>query len=345
MGSQLDERSWQLLQQLIRRYIHDGQPVSSKTLSEVPEIALSSATVRHVMADLEQCGYVVSPHTSAGRIPTEQGYRLFVDHLLTTGLSACDDIEHLKERLEIRQSTSDLLKTTSELLSDMTHCAGLVTVPKHNHVNLEHIEFISLNQKRVLVILVFSNNDVQNRIIHTDRSYTAQELQRAAAFLNQEYLGKDLMAIRAALLSSMQQDRKSMDDLMHIAIVMADQALKVDLYQDAYLISGQSHLLNRADMTNIDCLQALFEAFKQKQILLGVLNQCIQTDSVQIFIGKEAGSDVFDNFSFVTAPYMAGDEVLGVLGVIGPTRMPYDKVISVVDMTAKMLTSALKSVQ
>ncbi len=181
MNAKLDERSWQLLQQLVRCYIHNGQPVSSKILSEAPEIALSSATVRNVMADLEKFGYVVSPHTSAGRVPTERGYRLFVDHLLTTRSSVGDEMAPLMERLEDKQSTADLLKTASELLSDMTHLAGLVTVPEHHPMNLEHIEFISLCQRRVLVILVFSNNEVQNRIIHTERQYTTHELQQAAS--------------------------------------------------------------------------------------------------------------------------------------------------------------------
>lgn len=339
---ELNSRSWQLLRLLIERYISDGQPVASKSLANDLGLSISPATIRNVMADLEHAGYIVSPHTSAGRVPTAQGYRLFVDDLLTIKPVDSNNMEHLRSQLHPNQNTTALLQKASALLSDVTKLAGVVTKPKHNQINLRHIEFLSLSNNRVLTILVFNNREVQNRIIYVDRAYSASELQQAANFINDKYAGKDLLAIRKKLLASMKSDRDTMNELTQTAIDMANKVFRDGVEQKDYMMAGQSHLLDLADTAGLERLRFLFDAFTQKQAILHLLDKSLQTSGVQIFIGKEAGSDVFNDFSVVTAPYEADGEILGVLGVIGPTRMPYDRVISVVDITARLLGAALQ---
>ena len=337
----LDERAQSLLKVLIERYIKDGTPIGSRTLAKDSGMKFSPATIRNVMADLEDLGLIISPHTSAGRIPTVQGYRLFVDSLVTVKPLRNNLVEKLK--LELQSDTSgQVIGKASSLLSSVTQMAGVVMVPRREKMTLRQIEFLPLTGQRVLVVLVVNQQEVQNKVIHTDRAYSPSELQQAANFLNQEYAGKDLQQIRDKLLSSMQQAREDMNRLMATAMNVADQVLEEKQNSD-YIMAGETNLMSYAEMGNVDKLRQLFEAFTTKNDLLHLLDKSIHTDGMQIFIGEESGYSVLDECSVVTAPYKVEDRIVGVLGVIGPTRMAYDRVIPIVDITAKLLSSALSS--
>lgn len=337
----LDERSKQLLKLLIEQYIQHGEPVGSKSLARQSDFPLSSATIRNIMAELEKIGYLHSPHTSAGRVPTDQAYRFFVDHLLTNNEFSDERAYPFSPDIEAHPNTTALIKNASRVLSSMTKLAGLVSLPKRNRISLKHIEFLALSDKHILAILVFNDREVQNRVIQTDRAFSSSELQEAANFLNEQYVGKDLMTIRRVLLRSMKSDQQTMNRLMKTALDMAAQAFQEDLEQEDYVLAGESNLLGLAHVTGVDRIQLLFEAFTQKQMILELLDKCLTAVNTQIFIGKESGYEVLDHLSIVTTPYHTEGEILGVLGVIGPTRMPYDKIIPVVNMTAKWLSHAL----
>ncbi len=337
----INERAQRILTLLIQRYIRDGQPVGSKSLVEDSGVGLSSASVRNIMSDLEQAGYICSPHTSAGRLPTAKGYRFYVDTLLTAQRAASGDINTLRSQLRTDNSQKDLLTSVSGLLSSLTHLAGIVSLPKYQRFILRHVEFLPLEKSRVLVILVFNDHEVQNRIIQTDRNYSLSELQQAANFLMAHYSGFDLSDIRQVLLQKMQDDRHSMEQFMVAALEMADKAFEHKKHDD-YVIAGETNLFSLAETANIDQLRSLFETFSQKQAVLHLLDQCLQSDGVKIFVGQESGVEVFDGCSFVAAPYLLEDKTLGVLGVIGPSRMDYQHVISTVDITAKLLSAVLR---
>jgi len=338
----LNERSQQLFKVLVEHYINDGQPVGSKTLSNDEQINLSPATVRNVMADLEDLGLIISPHTSAGRIPTPQGYRLFVDNLVTVKPLRGQAVEKLRQEMGIDDSQEGLITKASSLLSGMTKMAGVVTIPRREAVILRHIEFLPLTSNRILVILVVNEQEVQNRVIHTDRAFTESELTQTANYLNQEFMGKDLSLIRQSVLESMKQERDDMQNIMKMAIQMTDNVVS-EQNNDDYVMAGQTNLMEYAEMADMEKLRHLFDAFNTKRDVLHVLDQSIQAEGMQIFIGEESGYSAFESCSVITAPYKVSDEVVGVLGVIGPTRMAYDRVIPLVDVTAKLLGSLLSS--
>ena len=342
---ELNERAQNLLKILVERYIHDGQPVGSRTLSRDTAVDLSPATIRNVMADLEELGFLRSPHTSAGRVPTVMGYRFFVDTLLSVQPVNNTTVEDLKRRLELNTNTNELIQSVSSSLSNITHLAGLVMVPRRGVVTLRHVEFLALSDKRVLAILVVNEQEVQNRIIDVQRRYQQSELQQAANFLNEQFAGHNIQNVRSELLQQMRADRESMNDLMATVIEMADKTFDSapEANDSDYILDGQTNLMGVAELSDIDKLRQLFEAFNQKRDLLHLLDQCMETNGVQIFIGEEAGYDVLEECSVVTAPYSVDGQVLGVLGVIGPTRMAYDRVIPIVDVTAKLLAAALNS--
>jgi heat-inducible transcriptional repressor len=338
----LNERTQHLLKSLVERYIRDGQPVGSRTLARDAGLDLSPATVRNVMADLEDLGYLHSPHTSAGRVPTARGYRLFIDALLN--LRPLDDreVEILRRRIDQpAQNSSDLARTVSDLLSGITRLAGVVMLPRRNAVTLRHVEFLALSENRVLVILVLNTQEVQNRIIQTRRAYSAMELQQAAHYLNEQFAGKDIHQVREALLRELRETRDSLDRLMQTVVEMAEQTFEVEPVGEDYVVAGQTHLMQCADLSDLDKLRQLFEAFNHKRDLLHLFDQCLHAEGVQIFIGEESGFGALGGCSVVTAPYTVEGQVLGVLGVIGPTRMAYDRVIPVVDVTARLLAAAL----
>ncbi len=344
-GTELNDRARLLLKNLVERYIRDGQPVGSRTLSRDEQVALSPATVRNVMADLEDLGLIHSPHTSAGRVPTIKGYRLFVDNLLTIKPLNRGTVSTIQKQIGASVDPNQLLSTASRQLSDITSMAGVVMVPKREVAALRQVEFLPLSSRRVLVILVLNERDVQNRIIHTTRDYSQAELQQIANYLTQLCAGQDLQRARARLLREMDEARDSMNQMMADAIEMAAQAFTTEESGQDYFIEGQTNLMSYSDMGDIERLRKLFEAFNQKRDILQLLDQSLHADGVQIFIGEESGYDVLGDCSVVSAPYKVDDQVIGVLGVIGPTRMAYDRVIPIVDMTARLLGNTLNQLK
>jgi len=342
---QISDRAQQLLKALIERYIRDGQPVGSRALVEESGLPISAATARNVMADLEAMGLIRAPHTSAGRVPTKQGYRLFVDTLVTVQPLEHGALVSLQRELHRDKSSKELLESASRLLASITAQAGLVSLPRQPRVVLRQVEFLPLSDNRVLVILVINEREVQNRVIYTSRRYNEIELQQAANLINQRFAGQTLNAVRGALLEAMRADKASIDHHLQASLDLASKAFErpdTDNARD-YVVSGETRLIGGASLEDIDKLRDLFEAFQQKRDILDLVDRCIRADGVQIFIGEEAGCEVFDDFSVITAPYQDGNETLGVLGVIGPTRMAYERVIPIVDVTARMLSVALKS--
>ncbi|HRD67931.1 MAG TPA: heat-inducible transcriptional repressor HrcA [Candidatus Competibacter sp.] len=338
----LNERTQHLLKALVERYIRDGQPVGSRTLARDAGLDLSPATVRNVMADLEELGYLHSPHTSAGRVPTARGYRLFIDALLHLRPLDGREVEMLRQRIDRpAQNGAELARTVSDLLSGFTRLAGVVMLPRRNVVTLRHVEFLSLSDNRVLAILVLNTQEVQNRIIQTRRPYSTAELQQAAHYLNEQFTGKDLQQVRESLLRELRETRDSLDRLMETVVEMAEQTFETEPAGEDYVVAGQTHLMQCADLSDLDKLRQLFEAFNHKRDLLHLFDQCLHAEGVQIFIGEESGFGALEGCSVVTAPYTVEGQVLGVLGVIGPTRMAYDRVIPVVDVTARLLAAAL----
>ena len=340
----ISERAQLLLKALVRRYIREGQPVGSRALVEESGLPVSPATVRNVMGDLEALGLIRAPHTSAGRVPTALGYRLFVDTLITMQPLEQLPISALERELNRDKSSRELVASASQLLSRITAQAGLVTLPRQERVLLRQVEFLSLSDNRVLVILVMNEREVQNRVIHTRRPYTQVELTQAANMLNQRYAGTDLNAVRRAIVAAMADDKHHIDHYMQVSLDLASQALEGEPSPERdYVVAGETQLLGSAAPEELDKLRDLFDAFQRKRDILDLVDRCIQADGVQIFIGEEAGYEVLGDFSVITAPYQVGNERLGVLGVIGPTRMAYDRVIPIVDVTARMLSRALQS--
>lgn len=338
----INERAQTLLKCLVERYIRDGQPVGSRTLSKEMNLGLSPATVRNVMSDLEECGFIKAPHTSAGRIPTVRGYRLFVDSLLTVKPLRGKDVDKLKLEFNLEPNSDGVIDTASSLLSSVTKLAGIVTVPKKGQLTLRHVEFLPLGSNKVLVIIVINEQEVQNQVIQTARSFTESELQQAANYLNSEFAGQNLSDIRESMFKAMEKTREDMRAVMMTAIAMADQVLETSKNDD-YILAGQTNLMSYAEMGNVDKLKHLFETFNTKQDILHLLDQSIHAEGIQIFIGEESGYEALDDCSVITAPYKAKDDVIGVLGVIGPTRMAYDRIIPIVDVTARLLSSVLTS--
>lgn len=341
----LTERAQLLLKALIENYIRDGQPVGSRTLSRDSGLSLSSATIRNVMADLEQLGFVASPHTSAGRVPTHKGYRFFVDTLLKLKPLQQGEIEEIERKLITDAASGrSLVQSVSQMLSSVTHMAGLVTLPNPNYVALSQIEFIALSDNRALAIMVMNNREVQNRIVHLDRYCTPEELRRAANYLNEAFAGRSLPDVRAQLLAQLQDTQQHMNQLMLDAIQMAQKVFDKEPDEKVgYVIAGETNLMDFAELSNVDRLRRLFEAFNEKHDILRLLDSCLRADGIQIFIGQESGYRILDDISVVTAPYMVDNQVVGVLGIIGPTRMAYERVIPIVDVTAKLLGSALNA--
>jgi heat-inducible transcriptional repressor len=332
-----------LLKQLVASYIDDGQPVGSKQLAQDAGLDISSATIRNVMSGLEKSGLVMAPHTSAGRIPTEQGLRLFVDNLLE--VQAIDEkaVHDLQAQLNPDMELNDLVNHASQLVSEMTHMAGIVSVPKQTNARLRHIEFLPLPDKRILAIMVTNEKDVQNKVLHLDREYDSDELLQAANFLNQQFSGQDVHKIRQKLINDLDQTRQDVDSVMQTAIEVADKALlEDDVSTPEFIVQGEKNLVRYNDQTDHEQLQHLFEIFDRKREMLGLFDRCVQGEGVKIFIGNEAGFEGFGDCSVITAPYSVSGQAVGVLGVIGPARMNYDRVIPVVDMTARLLGDALK---
>ena len=343
----LSDRAQTLLRVLIESYIRDGQPVGSRVLTRESGLQLSSATIRNVMADLEEHGFVSSPHTSAGRVPTDKGYRFFVDSLLRVVPLDESSIAEIRRQVDgKRESSKDLVASVSQLLSSVTKLAGVVTVPRTQQASITHVEFVPLSENRVLTVLVFDDREVQNRIIQLERYYSPDELKRAANFLNEQFRGRTLVQVRDEILRQLAETHAHMNQIMLDAISVAQHVFEAGGATDdrlEYVIKGETNLMGVAELTSVEKLRRLFEAFNEKRDFLHLLDHSLKADGVQIFIGHESGFQILDDCSVVTAPYAAGDSVVGVVGVIGPTRMAYERVIPIVDMTAKLLGAALNS--
>jgi heat-inducible transcriptional repressor len=337
----LDARARQLLRALIARYIAEGQPVGSRTLAKASGLDVSPATIRNIMSDLEEFGLVAAPHTSAGRVPTSQGYRVFVDSLLEVKPLDEPAVDKLRRELPTDAPAPDLLSSATSLLSEMTHFVGVVSTPKREEFAFRHIDFVPLDAARLLVILVFTDGAVQNRVIATQRAYAPSELEQIANYLNANYAGMRIDEIRARLLREMQDESARLNRLLSAAVEVAQQAFQGSAASDM-LVAGHTNLMGKQDATDVDRLRELFEAFQRKRDLLQLLERCSRAEGVRLFIGEESGFAALDKFSLVTAPYGVGGRVLGVLGVIGPTRMAYERVIPVVQATAGIISGALK---
>jgi len=334
----LEPRAQHLLKTLVERYISEGQPVGSRALSRHSGLELSPATIRNVMADLEEMGFIASPHTSAGRVPTPRGYRFFVDSLMVVKPLEAAEVHRLEGELA-SDMPNQIVSAAASVLSQLTQFAGVVMTPKRREAGFRHLEFLRLSDRRVLLIIVSPEGDVQNRILHTDRSYTLAQLTEASNFFNQNFAGQSFPTIRGRLADELRALRGDIAGLMNAAVDAGEGALAGG---EALVVTGEKNLLNAEDLaSNMVRLRGLFDLFEQKTSLLHLLDLSQKADGVQIYIGGESGLVPLDECSVVTARYEVGGQVIGTLGVIGPTRMAYERVIPLVDVTAKLLSNAL----
>lgn len=342
MPPALNTRAEVLLKTLIERYIADGQPVGSRTLARQAGLDLSPATVRNIMADLEEMGLVHSPHTSAGRVPTDHGYRVFIDTLLQVRPIHSADVRKYQHEFEDGQYPQQLLENASHLLSEVCKLAGLVMVPRREEqAALRQLDFVGLSGRRVLVILVTRDGQVHNRIINVEHDHTPSELEQAANYFNETYAGQTLAEVRRKLLRDIEVAGENLRQVMDLATRMAREALTGEDKGDELMVSGESNLMDIPDLADMRKLRLLFDAFSTKRDLLQLLDQSMRAGGVKIFIGAEASYAALRECSVVTAPYSIDGTVVGTLGVIGPTRMSYEQVIPIVDITAKLLSAAL----
>lgn len=339
---ELDERAQLLLRQLINSYTRDAQPVGSKNLAQMSGLDVSSATIRNIMARLEDMGLVDSPHTSAGRIPTEAGYRFFIDSLLEVDNLAQSAQQAISQSFSSDKTSSDLIHSATDILSRVTRLAGIVSLTHTAPAEVRHIEFMKLSDRRVLVILVINQDDVHNKVIQVDRDYSELQLQQAAQTLSRYLIGRSFENARKMLLEELSELRTDVNSIMETVLVAMDEVCSLNEHEDL-IMSGETNLLEYAELTDINKLRNLFNVFNEKTDLLKLLDGCTSADGVEIFIGSESGYSVLSDCSVVGAPYHVKGEIVGVLGVIGPTRIAYEQVIPVVDMTAKLLTSALNT--
>ena len=335
---EIDTRTQHLLKTLINHHIADGQPVGSKTLTATSGLDLSSASIRNIMKDLEDAGFISSPHTSAGRIPTHKGYRFFVDSLVTMKSPNKTDLDMLQSSLQTSNS-KDLVSITSDTLSSMTNFAGVVMLPKAKKISFKHIEFLNLSKQRILVIIVTSDGSVQNRVLDTQEEYDQSTLIEASNFFNEHYKDLDISKIKEKIIDELSTMKKNMTNLMSAAV---DLSISPKLDENL-ILTGQGKLLDTVDLSqNVKSIKKIIELFEKKTALLQLLEKSHQSSGMQIFIGEESGYQALDECSIVTAPYQSDGEVIGILGVIGPTRMAYERVIPIVDITAKMLSKSIK---
>ncbi|MDH5738047.1 MAG: heat-inducible transcriptional repressor HrcA, partial [Gammaproteobacteria bacterium] len=332
----LSDKSRLLLKSLVEIYIQEGQPVGSKVLAESSELSVSPATIRNLMSDLEEKGYLISPHTSAGRVPTAQAYRLFVDVLLEKAPVSRQALRQMSEKIDPDMTSQEMVASVSSTLSELTNLAGLVMLPRIDQLVMRHIEFLRLDNRRVLLILVLDDHEVQNRVLHTRSDYTEISLREASNFLNHHFAGQMLSSIHYQLVRSMRKDSEHMDSLMQIVMEIAEKAFGPEHNND-YVLSGQENLVDMARDRALEDIRELFKVFSLKGDILHLLDRCMGRDGVHLYIGEESGYQLLDECSLVTASYGKEGEPLGALGVIGPTRMAYHRVIPIVETTARLL--------
>ena len=329
----LDDRAKLLLKALVERYIADGQPVGSRTLSRASGLELSPAPLRTVLADLAELGLLVSPHTTAGRIPTARGYRLFVDTMLTVQRDELPSMQLMPEQPQ------KVIANAANLLSNLSQFVGVVMSPRRPSV-FRHIEFLRLSEKRLLVIIVSPDGDVQNRVIFTQTDYSQSQLIEAANFLNANYSGLAMEQVRERLQSEVEALQSEIGALMQAAVNVGTEAMSDST--DSVVISGERNLLSVSDFSSdMGNLRRAFDLFEQKTQILRLLENSSKAEGVRIFIGGESQVVPFEELSVVSAPYEVDGQIVGTLGVIGPTRMPYDKMIQIVDITSKLVSNAL----
>jgi heat-inducible transcriptional repressor len=334
----LDDRARLLLKALVERYIADGQPVGSRTLSKASGLELSPATIRNVMSDLEELGLIVSPHTSAGRIPTALGYRLFVDTMLTTRADPFMHAAGLGAQRLAPDQPQKVLSSAAHMLSSLSQFVGVVMAPRRSSV-FKHIEFLRLSERRFLVIIVSPEGDVQNRVIFTEADYTQSQLIETANFLNSHYAGMAIEEVRERLKNEVEALRGEIAILMQTAVQVSSEAIES---RDEVVISGERNLLTVSDFSSdMGNLRKLFDLFEQKAQLMKLLDVSSRAEGVRIYIGGESQVIPYQELSVVTAPYEVDGKVVGTLGVIGPMRMPYEKMIQIVDITSKLVSTAL----
>ena len=338
----LDARARQLLRTLISRHIRDGVPVGSQTLAEHAGLKVSPATVRNILSDLEDLGLLASPHTSAGRIPTTQGYRVFVDILLQCRPLPAGEMQKLRDELA-GGDTRQMLGSASELLSAMSRFVGVVAAPKPDALVFRYIDFVMLEPQRVLAILVLHDGSVQNRVLELRRAFEPGALEQVANYLNTHFAGRPLPQVRSQLVAELRAARDEMQSLLSQAVELAEQALVPAGAGEDLLVAGQTRLMGAQAITDVERLRELFEAFARKRDILQLLERTLHAEGVKIFIGEETGIAPLEDVALVAAPYGRDGEVLGVLGVIGPTRMAYDRVIPVVQATAQALGAAIST--
>jgi len=341
----LDQRAENVLKNLVEIYVDQGQPVGSTALAGLPQLSVSSATVRNVMADLEELGLITAPHTSAGRIPTAQGYRLFVDSMVRTSTLTRTAIAQLSDKFSQEADPETLLAHASDVLSELTRFAGMVVLPSQSVARFHQVEFMSLSDSRILSILVTEDGRVQNRVLPVEQTFNQSELTEAANFFNHRYKGSTLEEVRHKLIDDMQADNDEMHRLNQAAMKAASNIINEEDAQLDHdvMLSGEQKLLNVPELCQIETLQKLFDAFKTKSDLLGLLDRSMKAQGVSVFIGEESGYSALGECSVIASPYEVDGKIIGTLGVIGPTRMAYNDVISVVDITAKLLSQALGS--
>jgi heat-inducible transcriptional repressor len=335
----LNERAQILLKTLVDRYVSEGQPVGSRALQQYSGLEVSPATIRNVMADLEEMGLVSSPHTSAGRVPTALGYRLFIDKLMVVQPLDSARVQQLEQQFQ-PDNTSRLLTQASNLLSELTEFAGVVATPKRAAITVRQIEFLRLSEKRVLLIIVMPDGEVENRVLLTHKDYTQAQLTEAGNFLSQHYADCPFQDIQQRMSSELHQLQHELTALMSAAMTASDEAIARK--SGDYVISGERKLLRINDLSsNLDQLRGLFNVFEQKTELLHLLEMSRNAPGVHIFVGNESGLAGLDEFSVISAPYAANGQVIGTLAVVGPKRMNYERVIPIVDVTARLLSNAL----
>lgn len=342
---ELNDRAKHLLKVLVEQYIQSGQPIASTALANKSGLSISPATVRNAMANLEKMGLIHAPHTSAGRIPTSKGYRVFVDSLISVQTLDASILNQLEFSINSPNNPTDLIHSASSIISGITHLAGIVSLPSRTHVSLRRIEFIRLSASQIMVVLVLNDGEVQNKLLEVKREYSTSELQQATNYLNESLEGQTLQQAKNQLLNDMREVCDDVDRNMRLAIELADQAFnEVDTSsQDDVVMAGKSNLIYCNDLSDMNKLRDLFDAFEEKRQMLNLLNNALDADGVQIFIGKESGYQAFDDCSVVTSTYQTEDGSIGVLGVVGPTRMSYERVIPVVDITARLLSATFNS--
>ena len=339
--SLLNERASKVLHHIIQNYVSTGQPVASSALVNAADLQVSSATVRNVMSDLVELGLLHSPHTSAGRVPTSAGYRTYINQLLHSQPFHCEPTGEIRKALQQFDDPKRLLSNASKMLSRLTSFAGVVSMPDSEFSHFKQIEFLKLKKERVLAILVTEDGMVENKVLNLDQTYSDSELVRASNYFNDAYTGRSMFDVRQDLLRKMQQDSSEMQGAMQTAVEMAQGLLSEDDDEDQLVMSGKSNLYGLPDFSETEQLKGILDTFHTKRVLLDLVSKSLDGEGISIYIGEESGYQALEACSVIAMPYEKDGQRVGVLGVIGPTRMQYDQVVAVVDVTSKLLSSAL----